>query len=146
MKTGEWLQLGTLLTTGIGAGAAIVAAWQTQRTWPSPEWSLEDSWRGFVAVGHQDRYGTDGDMVRCTLTNCGDGPAFDVRLGASGCDLYRNHSSFDWLPKIEPGEQVAFLAKMHTLNGARIVLTWHQPPRRRKTRGPLRFPLNSPSR
>lgn len=130
-----WLAVGTFATTAVTAAATAYAVLQRRWDRPRPEWQFSTSWRGFDGIGATDSHGDERDVVRCTLANVGDGPGYAVRVAGRGCQLYQHGDVAVGWPVVERGAPEKFALKFdEKVEGSAVVVTWHQPPRRGKTR------------
>jgi len=136
----HWAAIGTLVTTGVGAVGAWIGVRQRRIDRQRPDWTdFEQNWGRFKGQGVRDAYGSDQDLVRCTITNTGDGRAYAVKISSSSA--WVNPASW---PVVESGEKLTFMLRFTgTSPEAALLFTWQQPPHRRKVRRKVLHVRNS---
>lgn len=140
----------TAAATSVTAATALVGVYQWRKGWPSAAWHLNADWGSFKEVGARDVYDTELDIVRCQLTNVGDGDAYNVWLAADEAEIYAQHQTLRTpIGRIEPGETFSFqLRPLVAADKGSVHVKWSQPPNRGRMKGPRtwHFPdLHEPS-
>jgi hypothetical protein len=145
----------TLLATLIGAGvAAWVSFWLTERERPQAMWTVDAK----ASDGQNSTF-----TVQVVVTNIGDGAAYHPRITVSGTGIEGSRYGVEAV--LEPGERVeawcgvpgagALRTNPETLqvvddrevwwpSDAKVLVEWHQPPRRKCTKH-QRMKIEAPS-
>lgn len=146
----------TLLATLIGAGvAAWVSFWLNERERPQAMWTVE--------AKANSGYNQGTFTVQVVVTNIGDGAAYHPRITVSGTGVEGSRRGVEAV--LEPGERVSAWCGVpgtgaqrtdpETLQviddrevqwptDATVLVEWHQPPRRNRTKR-HRLRIDAPS-
>ncbi|MEJ2860542.1 hypothetical protein [Actinomycetospora flava] len=132
--------------------AAVFAAltWWRGRHQAAPDLRLAvEGWHVFRGHdGEPDGYGTVNNSLYGTLTNVGNAPAHALRIEIDGGTAYVDGTYPGRLPNPVPmlgdGDTLTFVIGMNgPVDGARVSITWGQPPNAARRRGPKRWDLTS---
>ena len=155
------MNLLTRAGSAITAMATMYAIWQRHQSNPVPHWEKVEEYGDLEPIGLH--------TLPVTLTNVGDGDAYNVRIRSSSHETYlAGGSEFDNfpIPRVSTAGRLDLLVQLHYASGrlhddghtmdysdtrqytdkfVQFDVTWNQPPRRRKNRQQT-FRIDVPTR